>query len=319
MANGFAPDWKAPAALSLLVAAVFAAAWSLGFGFPSGNNLYHLPLVLDYAGSVEGPHDAFHLSLQHFVSFFWSGVSLVATENNVRMLFLVLWLATNLATALAAYAATRAGGAHREFAVVGLGLVCFGFSARGIYEFGGGELLAHSLTHSQVATALALLAAALAVRRQWVVAGAACGVTADVNLFLGFWTVVALVTGALLLARAERRPSRAREWIGMAVACGVASVPALLWAVKSGGASVRLDFSYVDFLNDFHPYHFFVHREIWLFAALVGLILVVTDVVRASRPDANLRALAAVALLNWRNRLSSSMPNARAAGKMYCW
>ena len=291
-----AGGFKAPWALLALVAAALAAAWALGSGFPSGNNLYHLPLVLDYAGSAEGPHDAFHRSLVQFVSLFWSGVRLVATEQNVRMLFLALWVATMVATVLAAYAAVRSAGARREIAVVGLGLICFGFAARGIYEFGGGELLAHSLTHSQVATAIALLAVAFTIRRWWFTASVACGVAADVNLFLGFWSFLAVGAASVILALAERQRVPWRELFKMGIACAATSSPALAWALQSRGSSVGLDFSYADFLNVYHPYHFFVDREPWLFAALLGLLVMLSRVIRETVPDGRMRSMAAIAL-----------------------
>lgn len=259
--------------LLLLALLAFAAIWSLGSGFPSGNNVYHVPLVLDYAGSAEGPHDAFHRSLDAFVSLFWTGVASIATEANIRPLFLALLLATTVGTVLAAYAALRAAGTHPVFAAGALGLLSFGFVSRGVLELGGGELLSPSLTHSQAATALCLGALAFAIRGRWLVAAILCGLAADVNLFLGFWTMASMAI-AFLLAGLQRDGRIA--WAGlarMAVACLLAAAPAILWALGTLGRE-SAPVPYRDFLEDYHPYHFFVHHEAWLFGAHLGLLLI---------------------------------------------
>lgn len=281
------PGWSFPLQLAVLAA---AALWVFGAGFPSGNNVYHLPVVLDYAGSAEGPHDAFHQSLDAFVSLFWSGVALVASEANLRPLFLALLLAATVGTVLGAYAAARAADATPGRAAAALSLLSFGFVTRGVLEFGGGELLSPSLTHSQVATALCLAAAALAIRGRWLAAALLCGVAADVNLFLGFWTVMALAFARLLgdLDRDGRV-----GWAGlagMALVCAVATAPAIYWALDTlqpGAPPVP----YREFLEDYHPYHFFAHHEAWLFAAQIGLLGVTALALRRAAASAGQRRL----------------------------
>lgn len=281
-------DWRWPLLLALLA---FAAIWSFGAGFPSGNNVYHVPLVLDYAGSAEGPHDAFHRSLDAFVSLFWSGVAWTATEANIRPLFLVLLLATTIGTVLAAYATLRAAGAQPAFAAGALGLLSFGFVSRGVLEFGGGELLSPSLTHSQAATALCLGALAFAVRGRWLPASIVCGLAADVNLFLGFWTMAALAFARLLDGLERDRRIDWTHLLGMAAACLVAASPAIFWALGAVGTAAA-PVPYREFLEDYHPYHFFAHHEAWLFGAHLGLLLVASLALRQQATSEPLRRLA---------------------------
>ena len=285
--------WVAIGSLTLLAV---AASWALSSGFPSGNNLYHVPLVLDYAGSVEGPHDLFHRSLAHFISFFWSAVALVATEANIRPLFLGLLLTATVATVLAAYQVAVMAGSRRDIAVVGCGVLAFGFGSRGIFELGGGELLAQSLTHSQIATALCLAAVALAVRRRWIVASLVCGVAADINLFLGFWTMLNVAAARALLDFEERRALDYRSYAAMGIGCLALTAPTLVWALSASRVPAGLTFSYPDFLEAYHPYHFFVHHEIWLFAAQIGLLLTVWVATAAIARTDGLRVLGALAL-----------------------
>src|SRR5258708_14781725 len=57
--------------LALLGAAALANLLLQGFEFPRYNNIFHVAIVLDYAGSAEGPHDLFHQTLGAFVSVLW--------------------------------------------------------------------------------------------------------------------------------------------------------------------------------------------------------------------------------------------------------
>ncbi len=74
-------------AFPIVAAALLFLAWTSvmlpGFAFPMINNFFHVPIVLDYAASAEGPHDAFVASLGNFVSLFWPALGLVATEGNI--------------------------------------------------------------------------------------------------------------------------------------------------------------------------------------------------------------------------------------------
>ena len=59
-----------------------------GFDYPTNNNIFHVPIVLDYARSAEGPADLFTKSLDRYVSGFWIALSPMVTESNIYALFL---------------------------------------------------------------------------------------------------------------------------------------------------------------------------------------------------------------------------------------
>src|SRR5436309_13422124 len=94
-----------------VAATVLVLAWTSvmlpGFGFPAGNNIYHVPIVLHYASSPEGPHDAFTRSLDHFVSGVWPVLGLIANERNVAWVFFFAQLATRLVFVAGLYALLR--------------------------------------------------------------------------------------------------------------------------------------------------------------------------------------------------------------------
>ncbi len=263
--------WLVNAFLALIAGCLLI--WMVGDKFPAGNNVFHVPLVLDYANSSEGPHDAFHRSLGNFVSPYWRLVAVVATEDNIRQLFLGLLLLTSALTIGGAYAAVTAAGTRPVLALIGCIIVGCGFAVRQFMEFGGGELFAGFLTHSQLATAIGLLVAALAIRQHWVWAALFCGLAADTNLFLGFWLMVNLLLARLIVERRTQIPFSIAAYAWMAFACVAAALPTIGWAVQATGSAVKLDFSFTDYLYQYHPYHFFAHLEFWLLLSFAALAI----------------------------------------------
>ena len=74
--------------LFLLLVSVSSVAFQ-GFNFGVNNNIFHIPIVLNYAGSIEGPHDLFNYSLKNFSSSF-SGFHV--TLNQIFIVFLFLYI-----------------------------------------------------------------------------------------------------------------------------------------------------------------------------------------------------------------------------------
>lgn len=261
-----ASERVSPWSALLCIVAAFSTVWFTRFGFPASNNVYHVPIVLGYAGSVEGPHDAFHRSLAHFTSYFWPMVAAIATEQNIRTVFLILLIVATVLTVLAAYRLAVVAGASRAVAAAGCGILAFAFGSRQFMEYGNGELLSGFVTHSQFATALCLFAFSLGVRRHWLVASLACGVAADINLFLAFWTM----TNLLLMCAVVNWRLHGRVPMGMCAGmsciCLAMASPAIIWAMQSLGSSTALEFSFTEFLYLYEPHHSFTHIQVGPFA-----------------------------------------------------
>src|SRR5262249_39694431 len=119
-------------------------------------------------------------------------------------------------------------------------------------------------------TAAALLAAALAARERWILAAAVCGIAADLNLFLGAWSILNLVLarGALEWLRSRHLPWR--DGAVMSVAWFALSAPTVVWALGTDDPAA-MTFSFVEYINDTFPYHTFAHREIWTGLAFIAL------------------------------------------------
>lgn len=246
------------------------AVWLQMPAFPEDNNAFHIPLVLGYAFSNEGPHDKFHESLSHFVSFFWLAVSRSVNEDNIRTVFLTLHGVLATLTLAGAYAMLAAAGIPRKTAVIGAGMLGLAFAARETMSLGEGELFAGSLTHSQLAAALCLFALALAVRQRWLWASLVAGLSGDINLFLGFWlTLNLLLARAIMGLRAGDGATR-RDCLAMAGICLAAALPAIVWALADT-QNPAPQFSFKEFLYSYYPYHSFFHLQIGRFLAFLSL------------------------------------------------
>jgi hypothetical protein len=92
---------------TLCMFASVSATFLSGVHFPEMNNVWHLPIVLDFANSLEGPHDAYHRTFQHFISIYWLLVKLVVDEKNVQSIFILLQLIGNALLSLTFYAWIR--------------------------------------------------------------------------------------------------------------------------------------------------------------------------------------------------------------------
>lgn len=278
MSSGVGARARAFAAHACVGFIAVAAMFLIQVGFYE-NNAFHIPIVLDFAASAEGPHDAFHRSLDRFVSLFWLALRSFATEANLEPLFVGAILLNAILTAVAAHALVTVTGAATLPALVGTGIVVFAFADRFVLRFGGGELIASALTHSQAATALALVAVALAARGRWTGAALACGLAANLNLYLAFWSGGLVVVARLLQDGAVGWSMlRAAAKLGLLIL--VPALPALFWALQAS-PTAAIDFSFKQYLLDYFPHHNFVHVQM---AEFLGFLCFVGAALMALSP-----------------------------------
>jgi hypothetical protein len=234
-----------------------------GFNFPSGNNVYHVPIVLHYASSAEGPHDAFTRSLAHFVSGVWPALGLIANERNVYWVFLCAQLATRLVFVAGFYALLRCFSLSRLVALALTGFAAFAPIFRGDSAVGRGDILSTFFDHSEVAVALGPVCWALLLRGRWTAGAATIGLMFDANAFVGAWNAVAaitaLVTSGISLNRA------ARQIAICALAFGATALPVMLWILQTVSRP-RPAFSFGDYLRLYYPFHTFIDVQ-WSSAA----------------------------------------------------
>lgn len=260
MAMAAGPGGNRPWSLRVLAALATIPLFYLGTPkFPWGTNLYHVPIVLNYAASAEGPHDAFHQSLAKFISYFWLLVRFAATESNLEFVFIALAYIGFASTVWALLLVARSAGAPERLPlIIAIALVAGMALFNSGSPLGNSELLVRVASHSQIATALCLLAVALACCERWLCAAVVIGLTGNVNLFLAFWTGTALYGTLLFIALLSGWQRNIRTLAGFPILAGILTLPTLVWIASVEGGDVA-DFSYAQFLRDYYPHHFFAH------------------------------------------------------------
>jgi hypothetical protein len=204
-----------------------------GIEFPAHINVWHLPIVLDFAGSAEGPHDAYNRSFSSYVSAFWLTIRFVANERNVETLFITLQLIENALLALTIYLFLRfSTGRVLPSSLVAAGFCfCYGLWGRTILGFS--EQLATYASHSQFAIIFCLLGLLSLICNKPLWSAISLGLAADSNLFMGVWGVLA--AGFYLLATERRTLTRSQILFGGIF--GLLTVPVVVWALLKGAAS----------------------------------------------------------------------------------
>lgn len=233
-------------------------AWSSsllpGFAFPCCNNVFSLPIVLDYAASAEGPHDAFTRSLENFVSGFWILLGLFANERNVFWVYFGAHILARLMFMAGIYGLVRQLGASQKSSLALTGLAGIAPLFKGLSPVGHTETLATYLTHTEFAIAMLPGCWWLLVRGRWVSGAFAIGLVFNVNAFLSIWSAVAAVIALVAVSGFSRR----LLWCGAAYL--VAALPTLIWILSTLSQPAQpIDFR--EYLMEYYPLHTFVHVQ----------------------------------------------------------
>lgn len=264
MAEAPAPPWHGWRTWPALAAAAALSILVQGFQLPGSTNAWHLPILLDWIGSAEGPDDAFTRSLERFATQVWPLLSLVADEATWPAVLALAHYLARLATLAALFLllerlaagapGDRRGRALLLAALFGIGLAFFRQS-----PLGGGEVMLDEFSHSALNVPLSLLLLLCAARRRWWGCGLLLGLLFDVNAFVAGW--LALATAAAFLAAERGRPRRER----LRLALGPLALAALLalptaWDLRDAlaAAAPPPGFDFRVFLRAFYGGHFFL-------------------------------------------------------------
>lgn len=211
--------------------AAVCATYLSGLSFPEQNNIWTVPVVLDFAGSAEGPHDPYHASFARFVSLFWLALRPLATEATLEPIYATLQIAGNsLVAATLFWLVRRAAGSTVQSALT-IDFLCFCYGLWGATRLGYSEVFSSYATHTQYSVVLCLIGLGLVASGRGAWAGAAIGVAAWANLFIGVWGAMA---AGLALVADDRRlagPSQLR----FSAMFLLLALPVVWWALASGG------------------------------------------------------------------------------------
>jgi hypothetical protein len=258
--------------IGLVMLAIAATGVSLvgsGFAFGISNNVFHIPLVLNWVSLPAFAGDAYYQSLGKFTSIVWPLVRAVATEANVETVFLAAHALSRFAAMLVIGALLviqlRLRQAQALLACVVLALTPW---MQGSSLVGGHGLFIHYFTHSEVTWGFLLLALMAAHAGRWSWAAALAGLVFDINAFIGVWLLV-----MLLAAYAAAPPQRAgRQLLIAGLIFLLCAAPVLLWIAQSTGTTYPA-FSFKNYIRAYFPYHFLIESASMRDVLILGMLL----------------------------------------------
>ena len=273
---------QTPLALALLACGAIANLLAHGFGFPGGNNVFHVAIVLDYAHSIEGPHDAFHQTLGNFVSALWPLLSTITTEANLSAVFFTVYALNRAFLLLFLYLCACEIAPERrrpELALACSAVVLLLCSAWRLSPLGDNDLFIIYLSHTQIALTLLMAAIWLMLRGNWVAAACVIGLDFNVNAFIAVWGAAMFLGGYLWTAR----PVRLGEPARCAIAGVVLALPTAVWIYRALRDTPAAAFDYRKYLMEFFPQHNLVHTNWRGLAIAVGVAGVLSTLVADPR------------------------------------
>ena len=260
--------------LAFSILSVFAQ----GIVFPSGNNVFHLPILLDYAASSEGPHDAFSLSSEHFVNHFWVVLGAITNEENIKSVFAITQILLRFLTLIAIFflvSTLRAGTISFrsiELAVFCVGLLPFFPLFEGESTLGRNWQFPNALSHSAAVVPVACISLAFILRGHFLAAASVVGVAFNLNAFVGVW--IGLCAGIVCIWQMRQSSPRAiaaRALSMIALFCLFAA-PTIWWilnTVMTPLVESAPAFDFRDYLRTYYGLHTFVDLQKPRFASVI--------------------------------------------------
>jgi hypothetical protein len=250
-----------------------------GFQFGAGNNIYHIPIVLDLGSEPQFATDPFYQSLRYFVSGVYPALRLIATEDTVLYVFFAMHVVTRALTLYVLLELLVLTGGIRPLTAVAfvITMVASPF-LRGNSRLADHELLVNAFTHSSLATALALGAFVAFARGRWRLSGVCAGLAFCANAFVGIWTAVLLIgVGTLHVIRRREPQAEVRGIVQAAALCAIVASPVAIWMLASGavGTGEALSFEYREFLRAYYDLHWFLDgrpAEDYLYSVQLGAL-----------------------------------------------
>ncbi|MEL7729838.1 hypothetical protein AAG612_09890 [Citromicrobium bathyomarinum] len=280
-------SWTAPL-LFCIVAAVCATFLS-GINFPEQNNRWQIPVVLDFAGSADGPHDTYTKSFANFISLFWIGVRSFTDERNIQTVFVAIQLAGNALLASAIFTFIRKAGQPVWPTAFVTGFLSFAYGLWGATALGYSEIFVTYATHTQYAIALSLFGLVRIMTGRPYLAGAMLGVAANINLFIAVWSACA--AGLALIATQRRIATR--EQFGFSAAFLLIAAPVTVWGLAAGKDSGAIP---VSFFHEFLAGHIYALDYPQALVQCFALLLSAALAIRSAVPGDPGQRLAVVML-----------------------
>lgn len=263
---------RSEVALIAFAVAVGTAISMMVQGFSvNNNNIYHIPIILDWLKEPAFADDAFIQSLDNYVSGFWLLIRVIATADNYHWIFIGLQIVIRYAI----FASLVASGYYigirsRSSIILLIAVLITAPIPRGTSPVGDGAVFSEQLTHTEVALALVIVSLALMTWKRVFLGFAITGFVFNCNAFVALWSAVSLTCSSFLLhfyRAITLRELRRKIFIGAGVSIVIA-IPVIIWIFEVLLVHGRpLDFDYLQYLIEYYPNHFLISS-----AKLQGLL-----------------------------------------------
>lgn len=242
----------------VILACIIATAVSLlatGFTYGQGNNIFHIPYVLELSRLPQFSDDKFYRSLENFASAILPAARIITTAENVERTFLALHATSRLLTffGLASLLLALGGREPRQITAAMLIAAVSSWLA-GTSTVGGHGLLIGYFTHSEVTWfSVTAALAALCAERRWTMF-VMVAITFAINAFVGFWLFFVLSV-ALIVQYGLTSFIRHcwRDYLAGILLC----LPIAYWVASATKGQVT-NFSYIEYIRVYYPQHFLI-------------------------------------------------------------
>lgn len=263
--------YQAIMAYVLCILAALCSTWLSGLNFPEQNNLWHIPVVLDFAGSAEGPHDAYSQSFANFISLFWIVVRGFTNEANIEQIFVAIQLLGNIFLACAICTLLRQVSRATWPSALVTAFLCFCYGLWGATPLGFSEIFVTYATHTQFAATLCIFSLSLMIAGRPLWAAMLLGCVANINLFMSVWGALA---AGLTLLMLERRIDRTA--VLFSILYLLLAAPVTLWGLYASAGENPIPHSFLRSFMSGHVYGLDAPRAlIQTFALGIACVLAV--------------------------------------------
>lgn len=250
-------DWRALLVISAIasIASIFATGFLIGVR----NHVYILPIVNALYDEPQFANDLFIQSLRFFSSGPWILLSGIAKYVNIYWLFLCLNFLSRFTAFVGLLACATLLGV-REWRAMALlaALLCATSLLRGQSFAGDGGLFIDYFTHSEIANGLTLIILFLLIRGWLLTALVVNGLVFFTNAFISVWNAAMIAAVTLTMARKgviSWRSTLLKVSAGTSLA-SVLAAPVVFNILVNPDFGRALNFDFVNYLEEFWPYHF---------------------------------------------------------------
>jgi hypothetical protein len=242
-----------------------------GFRFGIGDNIFHIPYVLNLPESPEFADDAFYSTLKHYTSIIWPLLRLISNETNIEDVF--YW--ANFLSRAVAFAGIlfllRENGLNSIVSMtIGMIVIALTRLLQG-FSVGDHKMFIGYFSHTETTWGLVFVSLGLFSQNRLTSASAVTGAIFSINAFVGIWLSFANSFSLLYLQKRI-------EYMAAMKAVGaflLLASPAVVWIMFAiDGDRPTVHFSQLNYIREFYPKHFLIEAISWKALAVFILVFV---------------------------------------------